>query len=64
VKKIIVGTYAAADSADASFVLGGGSSAWKSLGGPADCVATLYYWDWHPVQRFVPLASMSFAAGG
>jgi hypothetical protein len=64
VKKIIVGAYAAADSADASFILGGGSSAWKSLGGPADCVATLYYWDRHPVQRFVPLASMSFAAGG
>jgi hypothetical protein len=57
-------TYAAADAADQSFVLGGGSSAWKSTGGEADCVATLYYWDWKPVQTFVPLASTSFHAGG
>jgi hypothetical protein len=57
-------TYAAADSADAGFVLGAGSSAWKSTGGPADCVATLYYWDWKPYQRSVPLASLNFAAGG
>ena len=57
-------TFAVADSADASFVLGGGSSAWKATGGPAGCVVTLYYWDWKPVQRFVPLANTSFTAGG
>lgn len=45
--------------------LGGGSSDWlNDFGGPADCIATLYFWDFHPVQTFVPLASVSFGAGG
>jgi hypothetical protein len=47
-----------------AFKLGGGSSYWTEGGGSADCVATLYYWDAHPVQTFVPLAEVSFAAGG
>jgi hypothetical protein len=46
------------------FLLGGGSSVWLTNGGSADCVATLYFWDFHPNQTFVPLASVSFAAGG
>ena len=46
-------------------LLGGtGISEWLQVGGPADCVATLYYWDFHPSQVFVPLASVSFSAGG
>jgi hypothetical protein len=44
--------------------LGGAGSQWLTNGGPADCTATLYYWDFHPVETFVPLASTSFAAGG
>lgn len=45
--------------------LGGGSSLWLQRGGPAHCVATLYYWDWHPVQTFVPLAEpIEFDAAG
>jgi hypothetical protein len=43
-----------------SFKLGGGSSLWLQTGGPAHCVATLYYWDFHPVQVFNPLASVEF----
>lgn len=46
------------------FTLGGGSSPWLTSGGPADCVATVYYWIWHPQQEFVPLDSVSFTAGG
>lgn len=46
----------------ASFLLGGGMSEWLLGGGAADCEATLYYWDFHPVQVFVPLASVSFHA--
>lgn len=58
--------YAAAEMAPFnSFVLGGGSSAWLTNGGPATCEATLYYWQWHPVQTFVPLApSITFEAAG
>lgn len=44
--------------------LGGGSSEWLLNGGPAECVATLYFWDFHPSQTFVPLASVEFVAGG
>lgn len=47
-----------------SFLLGGGASDWLVNGGAADCEATLYYWDFKPVQTFVPLASVSFGAGG
>jgi hypothetical protein len=56
--------YGEAGPATQSFLLGGASSAWLYVGGPAECIATLYYWDWHPVQTFVPLASIGFAAGG
>lgn len=57
-------TYGMADAATAAFELGGGSSAWRTNGGEADCTATLYYWDWRPIQTFVPLAETSFRAGG
>ncbi len=32
--------------------------------GPADCVATLYYWDFHPVQTFHAVATVAFAVSG
>lgn len=57
-------TYGMALAASQAFELGGGSSDWRTNGGAADCTATLYQWDWHPVQTFVPYASVSFAAGG
>jgi hypothetical protein len=44
--------------------LGGASSDWLTTGGPAECVATLYFWDFHPTQTFVPLAEIAFSAGG
>lgn len=44
--------------------LGGGGSYWLTNGGPAHCVATLYYWDFHPQQTFVPLATVEFDAAG
>lgn len=47
-----------------SFQLGGGSSQWLTDGGPANCNAILYYWDNHPTQHQVILATMSFSAGG
>ena len=47
------------------FQLGGGGSIWKDRGGPADCVANLYFFSW---KRNTPtsttLASTSFSAGG
>lgn len=55
--------FGAADAATASFELGGGSSPWRTNGGAADCVATLYEWDWRPVQTFVPYAQVAFSAG-
>ena len=56
--------FASAAPANDAQLLGGGGSVWLYHGGPAECVATLYYWDFHPVQTFVPLASISFSAGG
>ncbi len=47
-----------------SFMLGGSSSTWLSVGGPASCVATLYSWNYTPTQTFVSYASMSFNALG
>ena len=44
--------------------LGGAGSDWQRAGGPAHCVATLYYWDFHPSQTFVPLATVEFDAAG
>ena len=56
--------FAAAGPASDAFLLGGGGSLWLWGGGSANCTATLYYWDFHPSQTFVPLATMSFNAGG
>ena len=46
----------AQDAQGNAFVLGGGWSDWRDVGGPADCIATLYFWDFHPTQTFNPLA--------
>lgn len=56
--------YAEAASASSSFKLGGGSSAWLASGGPANCEATLYSWDFKPVQTMVTYAVTAFGAGG
>lgn len=56
--------YGAAYAAGTPFLLGGGSSLWLERGGTAHCIATLYYWDFHPVQTFVELASVEFDAAG
>lgn len=57
--------YGEAGPADQGFLLGGGSSLWLERGGPSHCIATLYYWDFHPVQTFVPLAEpIEFDAAG
>lgn len=45
------------------FLLGGASSPWLQVGGAASCVATLYYWQFHPRQVFHHLASITFEAG-
>ena len=55
--------YGEAGPASQSFLLGGGMSLWLMGGGAADCVATLYEWDWHPQQTFVPYATYAFHAG-
>lgn len=46
------------------FLLGSGWSPWKERGGPAHCVAKLYYWDNHPVQHQVVLDTTEFDAAG
>jgi hypothetical protein len=56
--------YGEAYPAGQSFLLGGGGSLWKTGGGQATCVATLYYWDFTPSQIFNPVASVSFMAAG
>ena len=56
--------YAEAGWAADTFVLGGVGSIWDQRGGSADCVADLYYWDWHGGQTFVGLASTTFTAAG
>ena len=56
--------YGEAGTAGQSFLLGGGSSQWLVVGGAAECVATVYEWDFKPVQTFVPYASVPFSAGG
>lgn len=56
--------YGEAGPAEQGFLLGGGMSVWLLHGGPAECVATLYFWTFHPVQEFHELASVSFGAGG
>jgi hypothetical protein len=54
--------FAAAGPASDAVLLGGAGSAWLTNGGPASCTATLYYWDFHPNQTLVPLASTNFNA--
>lgn len=45
--------------------LGGAGSEWLTRGGPAHCVATLYFWDKvQGQQTFVPLATVEFDAAG
>ena len=56
--------YVVAGPAWQPFLLGGGSSPRLTNGGPAACVATLYYWQFHPFQVFHPLDTVTFAAGG
>lgn len=56
--------YGEAGPADQAFLLGGGSSQWRANGGPAHCVATLYYWQFHPRQIFHPFATVEFDASG
>jgi hypothetical protein len=60
---------ATADGTDplgySGFLLGGGGSIWLTVGGPADCTASLFYFGQHAgVQTFNALASTSFSAGG
>ena len=45
----------------ATFTLGGTSSPWRTTGGPAYCVADLYYWN---SQGFNWLAGAQFTASG
>lgn len=53
--------FATAGYADRSFLLGGASSPWLTEGGPAQCVATLYYLKNNKVND---LASVAFEAAG
>jgi hypothetical protein len=56
--------YAQLDHPDAAFLLGGGSSRWKTLGGAADCDAVLYaYGNKAKNQTIRELARTSFSAG-
>ena len=55
--------YGMAGPATDAFELGGGSSAWRTNGGEADCEAIVYEWDFKPVQTFVPYATTTFHAG-
>jgi hypothetical protein len=54
--------YGAAASYTDAQQLGGGMSDWYLTGGPASCVATLYYWTYNRVQRFNWLAETHFDA--
>lgn len=63
--------YGEGGSAYDTFLLGGGGSLWKDSGGPADCVANLYYfkvgtheWNGSGQQETVYLATTSFSAAG
>lgn len=50
----------------AAFELGGGSSAWRDNGGPADCSADLFQWRWLWTRHmdYVVYASTTFTAAG
>ena len=57
--------YGEAGTFDHAFLLGGASSLWLELGGPADCTADLFYWDYVGQQQvYVWLAQTTFTAGG
>ena len=57
--------YGEAGGVSDSFLLGGGGSIWKDRGGPADCVANLFYFDNSgPTQTYVRLATTNFHAEG
>ena len=49
---------------DYDFLLGGAMSNWYLNGGPASCVADLYYWSYNGGQKFNWLASTNFDAAG
>jgi hypothetical protein len=56
-------TYGEAGAPTDSFLLGGGGSCWLTQGGPASCIANLYYFsDVGPTQTYVLLATTSFSA--
>lgn len=56
--------FSAAGPAGDSVLLGGAGSVWLWHGGPAECEAILYYFDNHPSQHQVILATVAFTAGG
>ena len=57
--------YGTAGSHDESFLLGGSWSQWMEKGGPAHCVADLYYWSYKGGhQSFHWLATTTFDAAG
>src|SRR5438094_2962699 len=57
--------YGESGGPDWAFQLGGGASLWKAAGGPASCVANLYYFTWKGGQpATVYLATTSFDATG
>jgi hypothetical protein len=56
--------YMATDTYTTTFTLGGGSSAWLSGGGYAQCRADLYYYSYNGGQEYHGLATMSFDAAG
>jgi hypothetical protein len=60
-----VETFGMDGSTSYAFQLGGAGSAWLAQGGPADCVAILFYFDNSgPTQQYVELARVTFSAGG
>ena len=58
--------YTEAGTFDHVFLLGGASSDWLTLGGPASCTGELFYFIWHGnnQQVFVSLATTTFDAAG
>ena len=57
--------YGEAGTFDHAFLLGAASSLWLELGGPADCTADLFYWDYVGQQQiYVWLADVTFSARG
>jgi hypothetical protein len=58
--------YAEAGAYDHSFLLGGASSDWLRVGGPAHCTGELFYFVWNGTkpQQYYSLAWASFDAAG